>query len=64
MLVVPTGVVRREKGEKFISVLDGKNIVKRSVKVGWKDSGYTEIISGLNEGEEVIVSENNKERKR
>ncbi len=64
VVVVPTRAVRRERGENFVSVLDGKNIVKRGVTVGWKDDGYTEIISGLNEGEEVVVSESNKENKR
>jgi hypothetical protein len=28
------------------------------VKAGWKDNGFTEIISGLKEGETILVPEN------
>jgi len=31
--------------------------VRRAVKTGWKDKTYTEVLSGLKEGERVVVGE-------
>jgi multidrug efflux pump subunit AcrA (membrane-fusion protein) len=57
VLTVPNGAIRREGGKKIVFVLQNNQPVKREVKTGWKDSSYTEILSGLNEGERVVVGE-------
>ena len=33
------------------------SLERRAVKTGWKDSDYTEILSGLKEGESVLVGD-------
>jgi len=57
VLAVPTAAITRERGERYVTVLDGDKTEQREVRVGWKDNGYTEIISGVNEGEKVIIFE-------
>lgn len=57
VLTVPTGAIVRERGERFVTVLEGEKKVQRKVKVGWKDNGFTEIISGLKEGDTVAIIE-------
>jgi hypothetical protein len=31
------------------------------VTTGWRDTGYTEIIDGLEEGEQILVTDTNQE---
>jgi len=57
VLSIPTSAITRERGERFLTVLEDGKPVRRKIKIGWKNDGYTEIISGLQEGEEVVVSE-------
>jgi len=57
VLSVPTSAITRERGERFVTVLEDGSPVRRKIKIGWKADGYTEITSGLKEGEKVIVSE-------
>jgi multidrug efflux pump subunit AcrA (membrane-fusion protein) len=57
VLAIPNQAVRRENGDRVVFVLDGDRLVRRPVKTGWKDKTYTEILSGLEEGERVIVGE-------
>ncbi len=57
VLTVPNGAIRREGGKKVVFVMQNNQPVKREVKTGWKDSSYTEVLSGLNEGERVVIGE-------
>lgn len=57
VLTIPTSAIKRERGERFVTVIDGDKKVQRKVKIGWNSNGTTEIVSGLNEGEKVIISE-------
>jgi len=43
--------------EQTIYVLDSGNVVPRTVQFGIKGAGYQEILSGLKEGEKVILSD-------
>lgn len=61
VLVVPTGAIIRQGGERYVTVVQGGTKSQRRVKVGWKDNGYTEIINGLKEGELVQVIPTNQE---
>lgn len=45
-------------------MLDGKDkLVKRKVKIGDSNREYVEIISGLKEGDQVVVSDMEQYRK-
>lgn len=57
VLTIPTSAIKRERGERFVTVIEGDKKVQRKVKIGWNSNGTTEIVSGLNEGEKVIISE-------
>ena len=57
VLTVPNGAIRRDGGKKVVFVTQNNQPVKREVKTGWKDSSYTEVLSGLNEGERVVIGE-------
>ncbi len=59
VLAVPTSAIKRGKGGKYVLVPDGKAGTARPVKTGWKDATHTEILSGLKEGDSVIVSGSN-----
>jgi multidrug efflux pump subunit AcrA (membrane-fusion protein) len=57
VLAVPNRAVRRERGRRFVYVLDRGRPVQRWVKVGWRDDDSTEIIEGLEENEDVVLGE-------
>jgi len=56
-LAVPTAAIVRDQGERYVTVLDGDRTERRLIKVGWKDNGFTEVISGVGEGEKVVIYE-------
>jgi len=56
VLVVPNQAVKWKNGRFVVyKVVDGK-VVEVPVQVGWSDDSYTEIVSGLKEGDEVALS--------
>jgi HlyD family secretion protein/macrolide-specific efflux system membrane fusion protein len=56
VLVVPNEAVKWKNGRFVVyKVVDGK-VVEVPVQVGWSDDSYTEIVSGLKEGDEVALS--------
>jgi macrolide-specific efflux system membrane fusion protein len=57
VLAVPAAAVVREQGERYVMILVGDKTERRKIKAGWKDSGYTEIVSGIGEGEKVVIYE-------
>ena len=57
VLTIPINAIKREHGERFVVVIEGNNRLQRKVKTGWTSDGLIEIISGLNEGEKIIISE-------
>jgi macrolide-specific efflux system membrane fusion protein len=57
VLALPNRAVRRERGRRFVYVREGREPVKRWVKVGWKDGDFTEIVEGLDENEDVVLGE-------
>jgi multidrug efflux pump subunit AcrA (membrane-fusion protein) len=57
VLTIPTSAIKRDKGERFVTVIDGDKQVQRKVKIGWNSNGTTEIVSGLNEGEKIVITE-------
>ena len=61
VLAVPTNAITRERGDRYVTVMEGGKQIQRKVKAGWKDNGFTEIISGLKEGETILVASTNQE---
>ena len=58
VLMVPTVAIKTKDGKKFVRVLGANNqAVDREIQTGLKDSMNTEVKSGLNEGEKVVMSE-------
>jgi multidrug efflux pump subunit AcrA (membrane-fusion protein) len=55
VLVVPNQAVRREDGQRVVYVMTASGPARRVVKVGWRDGGFTEITSGLQEKERVLL---------
>ncbi len=57
VLTVPNKAVQREGQRKFVFVMEKGVPEKRFVDVGWRDQSYTEIPSGLHEGDLVIIGD-------
>ncbi|WP_150538429.1 efflux RND transporter periplasmic adaptor subunit [Actinobacillus vicugnae] len=57
ILVVPTSALKKKGQKAFVMVLENNQAVEKKVELGLADSQHTEIISGLNEGEQVITTQ-------
>lgn len=55
-LVVPSYAIKSDDGGYFVELLQDKEVLKKYVKLGIKDAINTQILEGLSEGEEVIIS--------
>jgi macrolide-specific efflux system membrane fusion protein len=55
VLTVPNGVIRVERGRKYVYVLEQNKPSKRWVKTGIHNEDYTEILDGVEEDEVVVV---------
>lgn len=56
VVAIPTASIVREAGETFVFVLNGDTAERRKVQLGRMQDIYQEVISGVNEGEQLIVS--------
>lgn len=55
-VVVPKSAIIDEDGLKTVYVqIEGESFEKRIVKAGIEDNGYVEILSGIKEGERVVI---------
>jgi len=57
VLAVPRAAVSTERSERSVHVLNGERWERRTVRTGWRDERYVEILDGLREGERVATSE-------
>lgn len=57
VVAVPDRAVRRERGKTVVRVAAEGAPRSREVRVGMRGGGFTEIVSGLAEGERVVVAE-------
>ncbi len=55
VLVVPNKAVIEQEGREIVFVIDGNIAKLKEVETGFKDESKTEIISGLEQGESVII---------
>jgi HlyD family secretion protein len=56
-VIIPSEAIKKNGGKPFVLVEKGLNTEKREIEIGLNDDIYTEVKSGLKEGEKVIVSE-------
>jgi multidrug efflux pump subunit AcrA (membrane-fusion protein) len=55
VLAAPSHAVSRDQGKSVVFVLRGNQPMRQTVKVGWKDPEWIEIIDGLKEGDRVVI---------
>ncbi len=55
MLVAPSGALFREGNDWKVYRYDGGNAVAVKVEAGQSDGQFTQVLSGLNDGDEVLV---------
>ena len=55
-IVVPASAVTQGGGESYVFVINDNTVSKRVVKVGLKNDQDAQIIKGLNQGEQVAVT--------
>jgi len=55
-LYVPYRGVLSRNGERYVRILKGEEVIEKDVILGIRgDNGFVEIISGIDEGEEVVL---------
>lgn len=57
VLVVPNTVVKKRGKDHTVSVLENGNAVEKTIQIGLSDAKSTEVLSGLSEGNQVIVTQ-------
>ncbi len=55
VLVVPLSAVKEDNGRKFVQAMAGGKEQRKAVQVGLSDDEKVEIVSGLSEGDQVIL---------
>ena len=63
VLAVPTSTLKKQGDKTIVQVLKNNKVEEKTVQTGLKDSQYTEIVSGLEEGEQVIVTQRSGQEK-
>lgn len=56
VLTVPLEAVSGEGGKDYVSVWDGKKALRRPVELGLESDDVVEVLSGLQTGEDVVIS--------
>ncbi|MEX1183294.1 MAG: efflux RND transporter periplasmic adaptor subunit [Gemmatimonadota bacterium] len=59
VLLVPVAAVLGGEGSSAVFVIDNETAIRRTVNTGLVSQGRIEIVSGLSEGENVVVTGNN-----
>jgi HlyD family secretion protein len=55
VLTLPVKAIKRDQGKNVVYLMSSDGIQLREVKIGWKDSQWIEILSGLDENETVLL---------
>jgi macrolide-specific efflux system membrane fusion protein len=55
-LSVPTQAVRRERRQNVVYLAGTDLPIRQEIKIGWKDNQWVEILSGLEEGQTVLLN--------
>lgn len=56
VLMIPSSAVQKQGGQNIVTVLENGKEIQKPVEIGIASDTHTEIISGLTEGETVVVS--------
>lgn len=56
ILTVPTSAIKKQSQHYVVSVLEGDKAVEKEIQIGLQNSQYTEVVTGLTEGEAVIMT--------
>ena len=54
-LQIPRSAIVEDQGESSVFIVDGDRAVRRPVTTGYGNRGMVEIISGLDDGEQVVT---------
>ncbi len=57
VLVIPKGTVKKINGKNIVQVFKDGEVEEREIETGLEGDDFIEVISGLEEGEEVVVGE-------
>lgn len=63
VLLVPNSAIKKRQGKSVVDVLENGKSVERNVEIGISDGQSSEVLSGLNEGEQVITTQRNANEK-
>ena len=55
VLAIPHKAVKRDSGRNVVYVPSENGPELREIKIGWKSGPWTELVSGLKEGQEVLL---------
>jgi len=55
VVAVPSSAVSRDRAEHFVTVVEEGAPVRRTVRTGWTQGGWTEITEGLRAGEQILL---------
>jgi len=55
VLAVPARAIRREDGRNVVTVLVNDRAERRTLRVGWRDGAWVEIVEGLSGGDRILV---------
>ena len=64
VLTLPKEAVKRKGKKSFVVMQAGGELEDRSVELGWRDGGKIEVVSGLNDGDEVGIPDKPLDKKR
>jgi macrolide-specific efflux system membrane fusion protein len=56
VLAIPTSAIVRDSGLSRVYVARDGPPEKRTVRVGWRDGPWAEVLNGLSEGEEILLN--------
>ncbi|EOI6574825.1 efflux RND transporter periplasmic adaptor subunit [Campylobacter upsaliensis] len=56
VLAVPTYAIKSDRGGYFVEILEKDRVRKAYIKLGIKDALNTEILDGVSEGENLVIS--------
>ena len=60
VLLAPQSALQEKDGKNYLRIKRGKDFKQVEIKVGLITEEFAEIISGVKEGEEILLGENNK----
>ncbi len=55
-IVIPSDALLQENGDMYVYVANGNEAERKTVLLGIQNSDYAEVISGIDEGDRVVVS--------